>query len=313
MEDKLKKPGPAVALTALAFFLAGLLAGCQGSVRTTAHSRSGPSDWLAWQARRTESLVGTNGWTTLVARHWLAEGANFVGSDPTNHVVLPPGRAPGSVGNFARQAKSIRFETAPGVSATVAGQAVGSADLTSDAGGAPTILRVGDLTFVVIERGDRLGLRVRDPQSPARLHFAGLNYFPYDPEWRVEGRFERFPTPRRLRVADVAGGTQEFDSPGALVFTRGGTEHRLEVADEPGEDSFFVIFRDRTSGRSTYGGGRFLQVPHPGDDGRVTIDFNRAYTPPCGFTPFATCPLPPEQNSLPFAVRAGERKPAPHE
>ena len=271
-----------------------------------------PDDWLAWQAKRRESVAGTNGWTTLIMRHWLAEGRNPVGSDPTNHAILPRGRAAASVGTFVRNGRTVRFEATPGVLATINGQPVQSAELKSDTNAEPTKLFIGGLSFVLIERGERLGLRVRDPEAPARAQFQGLKCFPYDPAWRVEGRFEPSPFLRMLRVQDIIGGTQEYPLPGTLVFNHGGSEHRLDVAVEPDEEDYFVIFHDETAGQSTYPSGRFLYVAKPDASGKVVIDFNRAYTPPCGFTAFATCPLPPRQNWLPFAVPAGELAPAGH-
>ena len=276
-------------------------------------SARAPSDWLDWQAKRRESIAGTNGWTTLVGRYWLAEGTNFAGTYPTNHAVLPRDRAAASIGAFVRQGRLVRFEAAPGVVATVDGGPVRTVALLSDRDQPATVLRLGRLSFSVIERGERLGLRVRDPDAPARRQFRGLGYFAYDPAWRIQGRFEPFPAPRTLRVQDVTGGTQELISPGAVLFPLAGKEHRLDVVEESGEEDYFVIFRDRTAGDSTYAAGRFLYVAKPAPNtGSVWIDFNRAYTPPCGFTPFATCPLPPRQNWLPVAVPAGERKPQAH-
>jgi len=214
------------------------------------------------------------------------------------------------VGSFVRSGRIVRFEAAEGVLATIDGRVVRSAELQSDAtNSVQTRLQIGPLIFMVIERGERIGLRVRDPEAPARMHFGGLTHFPYAPAWCIEGRFERFATPRALRVPDVSGGTQEFVSPGRVVFRWAGVEYGLDVVEEAGEEDYFVIFRDRTTGAETYGGGRFLYVARPGTSERVLIDFNRAYTPPCGFTAFATCPLPPRQNWLPIEVHAGERKP----
>jgi uncharacterized protein (DUF1684 family) len=271
-----------------------------------------PADWLAWQAKRRESVAGTNGWTTLVMRHWLVEGRNFMGTDPTNHAVLPRGRAADSIGSFIRQGRTVRFEAAPGVQAIIDGQAVSSAEFKSDTNAQPTKMFIGPLSFIVIERGERLGVRVRDPESPARAQFAGLKCFPYDPAWRIEARFEPSAFVRVLRVADIIGGTQEYPCPGTIVFNHAGKEHRLDVVEEEGEQDYFVIFHDETAGVSTYASGRFLYVSRPDASGKMVIDFNRAYTPPCGFTAFATCPLPPHQNWLPFAVPAGELAPAGH-
>lgn len=283
------------------------IAGC------VAHPRgAGPDRWHAWQQKRLESVAGTNGWTTLAGLHWLAEGANPVGSDPTNAVVLPAGRAPARVGTLIRTGRSVRF--VPAIEGVVAAESpvAGPLDLRSDALEAPTILRVGGVSFLVIERGERLGVRVRDPESPARSAFQGIRCFPYDPAWCLAGWYEAFPAARTMRVTDVTGGIQELEAPGEFVFRLGGAEHRLIAVQEKGERELFVIFRDRTAGESTYGAGRYLYVakPEPGD--AAILDFNRAYSPPCAFTPYATCPLPPRGNWLPFAIRAGERKPPGH-
>lgn len=299
---------------AVAGVLAGLLvSGCAGSARPG----SGPADWQVWRAKRHESIAGTNGWITLVGRHWLREGANRAGTAVTDDVVLPAGRVPAWVGTFHRSGKAVRFEAAPGVEARIDGQSVRAAVLSADVPGPATRLAVGAVVMNVIERGEqgeKIGIRVRDSETPARAAFPGLACFPYDPAWRLEGRFEAYAESREMRVSDVTGGFQSLRSPGELVFRVGGAERRLQVVEEPGDDRLFVIFRDRTAGRSTYAAGRFLYVDRPaaGGEGRVVIDFNRAYTPPCGFTAYATCPLPPPGNRLPLEIRAGERAPAGH-
>lgn len=282
-----------------------LLAGC-----TT--TPTAPSDWTAWKAKRLNSVAGTNGWTTLVGLHWLREGTNSAGSAPTNDIVLPAERSAPSIGDFIRSGDTVRFVTAPGVVVHLGDESVTAAALVSDRTPPPSRLVVGPLSIVVIDRSGRIGLRVRDPESPWRQHFQGIRCFPYDPSWRIEGRFEPFAEPRILRVPSMIGGTQDFPSPGALVFRHSGAEYRLDVAVEPGEPDYFVMFRDTTAGKTTYGSGRFLYVTPPDATGRVVLDFNRAYTPPCGFTPFATCPLPPPQNRLPFPIPAGERAPKGH-
>ena len=295
--------------TPLLIFLAALAWGCHSTRPVERAQGSPPAAWIEWQKARQESIAGTNGWTTLISRYWLPEGRTSAGTDPTNQLVLPAGRAAASVGDFSRNGKSVHFKATPGVEATVGGVPVRELEMKSDAAGDPTKLIIGPLSFVIIERGERLGVRVRDPESPTRLGFAGLRFFPYAAEWRIEGRFEAFPSVRTMRVPDASGGMQELSSPGALVFEHGGKEYRLDAVEEPGEDEFFIIFTDRTAGDSTSAAGRFLYVARPDAAGRVMIDFNRAFTPPCGFTPFATCPRPPDQNRLPFAIVAGERKP----
>ncbi len=294
----------------VASFLALLLAlaGC----RTP--PSSAPSEWHAWHAKRLRSVAGTHGWTTVVGLHWLAEGSNPTGTAPGLPVPLPAGRGPEHVGDFVRTGQQVHFEARPGVTVTLSNQPVTSVVLQSDEDGhaTPSPLRVGDLTLTLLKRGARLGIRVRDPESSARRHFKGLARYRYDPRWRLPARYVAFPEPRQLKVPDVTGNIQSLASPGQLVFSVAGSEHRLDVVEEPGEEEFFILFRDATSGRGTYGAGRYLYAPRPDARGAVLLDFNHAYTPPCGFTAFATCPMPPPQNRLPFPIRAGERAPAGH-
>lgn len=295
--------------TPLLMFVGALVSCCPATRASDQVNTEGPKDWIEWQQKRHESVAGTNGWTTLISRYWLPEGRTFAGADPTNQLLLPQGRVPASVGAFVRKGNSVRFETAPGVMASVDGVVVHELEMKTDVSDHPTIMMIGPLSFVIIERGERFGVRARDPESPARLHFTGLHYFPYAASWRLQGRFEAFPSPHTMRVPEASGGMQEFISPGALVFAHAGKEYRLNVAEEQGEDDYFVIFTDLTAGHSTYAAGRFLYVAKPDAAGRTTIDFNRAYTPPCGFTPFATCPRPPPANTLPFEIKAGELTP----
>jgi uncharacterized protein (DUF1684 family) len=172
---------------------------------------------------------------------------------------------------------------------------------------APDVIGVGGATLQVIDRGGRLGARLKDPRSPARAAFAGLAWYPIAPAFRVTARLAPAAAPVKIVVPDASGGRQELESPGTLAFTLDGRALRLDpVKDGPDPDDLLVVFRDQTSGRETYGAGRFLRARRRGAE--WTLDFNQAYAPPCAFTPYATCPLPPPQNRLPIAVTAGERK-----
>ena len=150
----------------------------------------------------------------------------------------------------------------------------------------------------VIVRDDRLALRVRHADAPSRTGFTTLEYWPGGPDWVVDARFEPHPEGRTIPIANIIGSLDDTPNPGALVFEHDGRTHRLEVLDD-GSDDLFLVFADRTSGQGSYGAGRYIYVPRPDADGRVAIDFNHAYNPPCAFTDFATCPLPPKQNQLP--------------
>lgn len=302
-------------LRVVCIFLFGLLAGFEAALPAShaADTNPGPPDWMTWRARRHASIAGTNGWASVTGLHWLREGLNPAGSSPTNAVVLQPQRAPLSIGTFIRDGSRVRFDAAPGIRALADGQPVKTFELVSDLKNQPTRLQIGDLTLILLDRNGRMGLRVKDPASPARLRFPGLQYYPYNPAWRLEGKFNPHPIPRTIPLADATGNSQPMPNPGVILFTVNNHPFQLDVVEEAGEDDFFVIFRDATAGNGTYGSGRFLYVPRPDPAGRVVIDFNRAYNPPCAFTRFATCPLPPQRNHLPFAIPAGERAPlTPH-
>ena len=178
--------------------------------------------------------------------------------------------------------------------------------LRSDAAGAPTVVSFGSVRFYVIERGGRLGVRVSDRGNPARRLLSPIPAFPVSAAWRFEARFERYDPPRRIPFPSILGTVEDEVSPGAVLFTAGGQELRLDPILERGESDYWIVFGDRTNGTETYAGGRFVYVAPP-VNGRTTLDFNKAYNPPCVFTPHSTCPLPPPQNRLPIRVEAGER------
>ena len=245
----------------------------------------------AWQTNRVERLKQDDSWLTLVGLDWLKEGENPA---PAGTVSLTGGK---TVFN-------------PNEDATIDGQPVsGSVALLADAdAGGPTIVQTGSKRFNVIKRGDRFGLRIKDSQAPTRLNFKGLDYFPIDPKYRVEARLEAYHPPKQVPITDVTGTTSNNIAPGALVFELEGKEYRLDPIIEEGSDELFIIFKDETSKDSTYEAGRYLYANKPGTDGKVIVDFNKAYNPPCVFTPYATCPLPPPQNRLPVRIEAGEKR-----
>lgn len=262
----------------------------------------------SWRSERATGLAKDDGWLTVVGLFWLKEGENGIGSGADNQVILPES-TPARVGRLVRQGKSVRLEADPAAGLTVEGKPATSLALASDADGKPAVVRLGSLSFFVIVRGERVGIRVRDNASPARAHFKGLDYFPLDPSWRVEARFEPSKTPRTIPVADILGSVEPSPTPGTVVFEHGGRTLRLDALE--GDDGgLFLIFADPTNGKETYGAGRFLYTDAP-KDGRVVVDFNKSYNPPCAFTAFATCPLPPRQNKLAAPVRAGEKKYGP--
>ena len=260
-----------------------------------------------WKAKRLAGLKSEEGWLSLIGLFWFKEGENRFGSDPTGEIVLPESKAPQHAGTLRLNAGKVTLEANPEAKITSKGQPVTTLELKSDEDGEPTMLELGSLSFHVVKRGERLGLRVKDRENPARAAFKGTDYYPADRKWVVNARFEPYEPPKKVPILNVLDMTTEELSPGALAFEIDGHPYKLEALKEKGEEQFFIIFADQTSGKETYGAGRYLYADPPGADGRVTLDFNRAYSPPCAFTKYATCPLPPAQNRLPLRVEAGER------
>jgi uncharacterized protein (DUF1684 family) len=261
-----------------------------------------------WQRARAERLTADGGWLTVAGLFWLKPGKNGFGADPTSDVVLPAHAAPRQAGAFVLEGNQVRVEVTPGAAVTLGGKPVTRMTLKSDAGGtAPDVLSLGALTMQIIDRGGRLGVRLKDMKSPARAAFKGLRYFPIDPRYRVVARFVPHTAPVTLDIPTVLGTVESMPSPGYASFHLPGAAEvlRLDAVLEPGETELFFIFRDATAGKTTYGAGRFLYAAPP-VAGTVVLDFNRAYSPPCAFTPHATCPLPPPNNRLPVAIEAGE-------
>ncbi len=265
----------------------------------------------AWRKAREARLAAEGGWLSVVGLDWLAEGENRFGSDPKHPVVLPAGKAPALAGVLVVAGGKVTLKAEPGAGITLDGQPVGERVLRTDADGKPDVLRLGSLAFHVIKRGERLAVRLKDADSAARRSFKGVPAYPVKPAFRVEARFVPYDPPRQIPIASVIGTTEPMQSPGKVVFRLGGREVSLDPVLEPGSDELFFIFRDATSGRQTYPAGRFLYAPLP-KDGKVVLDFNRAVNPPCAFTEFATCPLPPKQNWLPVPVPAGEKNAGKH-
>jgi len=263
-----------------------------------------------WQAGRVERLTAPDGWLSLIGLEWLKEGANRVGSAADNDIVLSAGPAHLGVVTLAHDG-SMRIALDKDSGATIDGKAVTEAALVDDlhagADAAPTRVSFGTASFYVIDRDGRKGLRVKDTEAPTRKHFVGIDAFPIDPSWRIEATWVPAAPGETLEMGSVIGTIDKYPVPGRLEFTRDGRHFEiLPVIEEPGDAQYFVVFADRTSGKETYGAARFLYVDPP-KDGKVVLDFNKAYNPPCAFTPFATCPLAPPENRLDLRVTAGEK------
>lgn len=297
----------------LIFFLIGAIvfaAACnKPKPAATFDAATHKADVEKWQSTRLTNLKKEDSWLTLIGLYWLNEGENKFGSDPKNAIALPAGKAPRAAGSFWLEHGKVRLTAPTDANITADGKPVTALDLKDDNNdGGPTILRMGTLIINVVKRGERIGVRVKDSQAEARLQFKGLDYFPVNPKWRIEARFEPYQPARMIPITNVLGMTDDETSPGALAFDVDGKTYRIDPILEKGETDYFIMIADETTGKETYGAGRYLYVSPPDASGKVVIDFNKAYNPPCAFTAYATCPLPPRQNHLPLRIEAGEKK-----
>jgi len=259
---------------------------------------------LAWRQSMDAALRREEGWLSLCGLFWLAPGENRLGTAPDCPLLLPPTSAPAHVGAIVLEGDSARFRAAPGVEALVEGAPVETITLQPDTSATPTRVRLGEVTFVLVQRGERRGLRVWHRTSPNRKAFPGRTWFPIRQEYVRPATFVRYDPPIPMTIVNVLGDTQIEACPGHVQFDLAGVPARLLVT-EADDDGLFLLFADATNGDTTYPAGRFLATEAVQGD-HVRLDFNRAYSPPCAFTPFATCPLPSPENRLPMPVEAGE-------
>lgn len=263
------------------------------------------------QQRVANSLKGPHGWLNLVGLYWLKEGTNTFGSDSSNDLIFPD-KMPAKAGTFILKNGEVRMQLTENINVECEGQAVSDKVLYySDSAYFP-VAHYGPIQYHVVKRAGELGIRVRNLQSDAVLQFKGIERFPVDTRWRLNAQFEPASQSRKLEVTNIIGQTYLQASPGALVFNIDGTTYKLDVLDEGGEE-YFVIFGDNTNGDITYPSGRYLYVNKPDSVGKVVLDFNKAYNPPCAFTDYATCPIPPRQNILDVDIIAGEKNYTLHE
>lgn len=245
----------------------------------------------AWHAKRVEGLKRSQGWLSLVALDWLNEGKN-----PFE-----------SLGTLTLDRGTVTFDVAPGIEAMVGGKAFTGGMLKIEGGkDRADRVEIGTKVFTIIKRGDNFAVRMWDSNAETLKSFKGIDRFPVSEHWRVVARWEPFAEPKPVSMASViAGYSENYMVFGAAVFSINGRDYRLEPVGPPTETLFF-IFADRTNGKETYGAGRFLYSDPP-NNGKIVLDFNKAINPPCAFTAYATCPLPPPSNSLPLRIEAGEK------
>ena len=262
------------------------------------------ADVLAWRESRRAALMAPTGFLSLAGLFWLEKETSTFGSSPDNDLVFPAAADP-HIGEFRLTRDGVVMVPRQGVAVFSDDEPAAVTVIADDTTENPVMITHGSLAWTVVKRDGRYAVRLRDFEHPALESFPELPYFPIDPAWRIEATLERYEEPRQVFASTVIEGLGwSPESPGVAVFEMDGETHRLE-AYSSGERLFFV-FGDRTNGRETYPAGRFLYTAMPGDDGRLVLDFNRAYSPPCAFNDFSTCPVASPRNRLPVGIPAGE-------
>lgn len=257
-----------------------------------------------WHQKRINNLKLENGWLNLVGLYWLKEGENTFGSDKENDVIFPP-NAPAKIGKYILKDSIASIEIFPDVIVTNGGEKIQSMIVENDLSDNVTKLRLDSLVWFVIKRGDKFGIRLRDLEAPLLKTFSGIDRFPVNEDWKITANFLPHEKPREILVPNILGAMDIEYSSGNLQLQIGGKNFEITPVDAG--NKLFIIFADETSGEETYGAGRFLYADKPDSTGKVILDFNKAYNPPCVFTPFATCPLPPKENYLSVRITAGEK------
>jgi uncharacterized protein (DUF1684 family) len=257
-----------------------------------------------WRADRHKRLSSSDGWLTLVGLEWLKDGENRVGSAADNDIRL--GGGPKYWGSVFLENDKLRFVNQASEAVRINGESSLQVDMTCDVDGEPTVVASDNLSFYAIYR-ESFALRVKDSQAPALLNFKGVDNYPIDESWRINGQFNRAEKDTVIEIANVLGQISELPVYGTIEFDMDNQTHRLLGLGDAHSSSLWFIFADRTSGRGTYGAGRFLYSDAMPENGRLVLDFNKAYNPPCAFNPYSTCPLPPQENRLDLAVTAGEK------
>lgn len=263
----------------------------------------------AWRKQQDADLRDPKGsWLTVVGLHWVTRQTRTVGSAEGQDLRLALG--PARLGVVELDGAQLHFTPEPKVDVTAGGKpVVGRIALQDDHAGAPTKLVYdgGKGELWVIERSGRYALRERHEDAPTLKAVVPQVYWSIDPRWRVEATLDPHPAGTTIEIVNVLGDRNQVPNPGALVFEYDGRQYRMEVTGDSLSE-LSGVFADRTNGRESYGAGRFIDPQGPDAQGRYVLDFNRAYNPPCAFTAFATCPLPPPENRLDLAVTAGEKK-----
>ncbi|MFD2035921.1 DUF1684 domain-containing protein [Belliella marina] len=258
-----------------------------------------------WYNNRIESLKSEDGWLNLIGLYWFEQDTNRLGSGVEVDLQVEEELFPAFFGTFQKLDKQVYFEP------SIDGIQIGEDKLEGN-----TLVFDAEMNFSptlsfesfranVLQRSDLVGVRLRDLESETISNFNGVDRFPVNLDWRFEAEFIPYDPVKEIPISNVLGQTYPAKALGYLSFGFEGRVYNIDALEEG--DQLFLIFADGTSGAETYGGGRYLYTKKPDENGIVVLDFNKAYNPPCVFTPFATCPLPPRQNILELAIEAGEK------
>lgn len=293
-------------LTLLAIiFFAGIGISCTSDHNTT--DQQYIQEVNEWHAKRIAALEERDSWMSLVGLYRLEEGTQTLGADSTNDIIFPP-KAPAQIGTLTKDGNSITIDADPNVNVMYDSTQVSQMELTSGDQEEAKVLQHDELLWYIIERRNNYYIRLKDTEHPNFDSFDGIDRFPVSEKWRVKATFNAFEEPKEITIPDVLGEGMKSTLYGTLDFSIDGKEYSIVPLNHPQkDDEFFIIFGDKTNGESTYGGGRYIYIPTPDENGETYLDFNKSYNPPCVFTKFATCPLPPMQNRLPIKVTAGEK------
>ncbi len=263
-----------------------------------------------WHKKRIENLKKENGWLNLIGLFFLKDGENTFGSGKENDFVINDKSLPERICNFILNDTLVEMISAKGVELKVNDAVVERVNLQNDLTGNPTVVSYGSYKWFIIKRGDKYALRVRNLNSPLLKEFKGIERFPVNEDWRVVADFIPYNPPKEIEIPSIIGIPEKEISPGKVRFKINEEVFELEALDSG--NKLFFVFADETNGDETYGAGRFLYADKPDSNNKVILDFNKAYNPPCAFTKYATCPLPPQQNFLKIRITAGEKKYGDH-
>jgi len=258
-----------------------------------------------WHSKRINNLKKETGWLNLVGLYWLNEGDNTFGADKSNDIIFPANRSPEFIGKIIKNDSIIRTIINDNVIVFSDEEPITNIIMTPDVSGSPTVLDCNTLRWYIIKRGGKYGIRLRDLKANLLEDFEGIERFPVDEDWKLNAKFEKYDSPKIIMIPNVLGNVEERLSPGRIIFNIEGKEYILSPTSAG--ERLSIIFADLTSGEETYGAGRFLYIDGPDSNNIVILDFNKAYNPPCVFTKYATCPLPPDDNKLRVRITAGEK------